>query len=193
MCNPMAIVGAVSTVAGFAGQMSAANQQAQYQVAVANARNQEIKANYEAANAAAIDSYTQSNQKQLEAQQQLSQTAQDIEVERRNSVGEMLASNLNTGLSLDAINLDYGRQMDKYMGVQEQSLRNIGIQTAAEKKEAYYTAKNRSNSIDAYIPSPVNYPSVLGLAAGLGKAYYGSLDVNASGGSKSSGSKRKVG
>lgn len=173
----MAIVGAVSAVASYMGQQQSAQQQADYQRAVAEQRNQEIKANYEAANAAAIDNYTQANQRQLENQENFSQTAQDIEVEKKNAIGELLASNLNTGLSLDAVKLDYERQSDKYLGVQELSLRNLGIQTEAEKKSAKAQAQNQANSISAYIPSPVNYPSPLSLAAGIGGAYVGSLDV----------------
>ena len=173
MCDPVSIISGISAVVGFAAQQQQADQQAQYQAQLVKARNEEISANNTAANAAAIQSYTQLNRKERESQAQTAADLQDLEVEKRNSLGEMLASNLNTGLSLDAIKLDYERQADRYQGIQEQSLQNIGIQTEQEKKQAYATAQNRMNSMDAYIPSPVSYPSPLSLAVGLGSAYAG--------------------
>ena len=178
MCNPIMIIGAVSQVVSYQAQVEAAQKQAEYQNALARARNEEIIANNEAANAAAISSYTQQNQQLAEAQASHSQEIQDLNIEKTNAIGELLASNLNTGMSLDAIKLDYERQADRYEGVQDASLKSLGLQTAAEKKQTYATAQNRMNSIQAYIPQPVSSPSPLSLAVGLGGAVVNGLDTS---------------
>lgn len=178
MCSPIMLLGAVSTVANYSAQVAAANQQAQYQAQVARARNEEIIANNEVANAAAIDSYTQQNQRLVEEQAAHSQELQDLNVEKRNAVGELLASNLNTGMSLDALYLDYERQADRYQGVQEASLKSLGLQTGAEKKQTYATAQNRMNSITPYIQQPVSSPSIAGLALGLAGNVVSGLDTD---------------
>lgn len=177
MCDPIMIIGAVSSVVSYQAQAAAAQQQAEYQNALARARNEEIIANNEAANAAAIASYTQIGQQEKEAQDAHAQEIQDLNAEKTNAIGELLASNLNTGMSLDALRLDYERQADRYQGVQEASLKSLGLQAEAEKKQTYATAQNRMNSIQAYIQQPVSGPSPLSLAVGLGGSIIGGLDT----------------
>lgn len=178
MCEPMMLLGAVSSVVSYSAQVQAAQRQAEYQAQLAKARNEEIIANNEAANAAAIDSYTQQNQRLTEEQAAHSQEIQDLSVEKRNAQGRVLASNLNTGMSLDALMLDYGRQADRYQGVEEASLASLGLQTEAEKRQTYATAQNRMNSISPYIQQPVSSPGLGNLALGLAGAYYGNLDTD---------------
>lgn len=176
MCDPTLIIGALTQAVSYQAQVEAAEAQADYQNKVAEARNQEIMANYRAANQAAITSYTQLNQRLEEAQASHSQEIEELEIEKKNALGELAATNLNTGMSLEALKLDYGRQADRYEGVQEASLKSLGLQTRADKKEAYAQAESRSNAIQAYIPQPVQSPSPLSLAAGLGGAVLGSLN-----------------
>ena len=168
MCNPTMIVSAITSVVSYQQQVEAANQQQEYQNAVARARNEEIDANNKSANASAIDSYTQINQKQVEQQASASQENLDLNAEKTNSVGQLAASNLNTGLSFDALKLDYERQADRYEGVQQASLKSIGLQTNADKKQTNAKAQSQMNSIQGYIQQPVSTPSPWSLAVSLG-------------------------
>jgi hypothetical protein len=179
VCDPIMIIGAVSSIVSYQQQVESAKQQQEYQNAVARARNEEINANNIAANAAAIDSYTQLNQKQAEEQQTASQENLDLNAEKLGALGTLAASNMNTGLSFDALKLDYERQADRYEGVKDASLKSIGLQTEAEKLQTHATAQNRMNSIQGYIQQPVATPTPWSLAIGLGGAYaYSQLGQN---------------
>ena len=178
MCNPMLAIGALTSIISYQQQVESAKQQQAYQNAVAQARNEEINANNIAANAAAIASYSQLNQRQAEEDASMAEKNLDLNVEKNNAIGELTASNLNTGLSFDMLKLDYERQANRYEGIQQANLKAIGLQTEADKRQAEAQAQNQMNSVQGYIQQPVSTPSPLSLAVGLGSAYVNSLNTD---------------
>ena len=160
---------AITTPIAAAGQ---AKQQAAYQQQLANRQyEQQMEARRSAQRSAQLQNY-QLNLRQSQEQEATSQKLQRNRIEAleaqskaRVSAGEAGVS----GLSVDNLYNDFFRQQALSDDAALQNLSYTTQQIGIEKERVRAGAMNQINSVQGYIPTPINGPSILGSTlSGLG-------------------------
>ncbi|MDX2086033.1 MAG: hypothetical protein SFZ03_11680 [Candidatus Melainabacteria bacterium] len=183
MCEPISATAAAvlsglaivastaSGIVGYIGQSQAASQQAAYQSALAQQRNQQIAENQRLAQEAYLQQAHQVNLRQQQEEEKASQETQSAQIEAmqararaRVASGEAGVS----GLSVDNLIADFYRQEDVYkQGIQ----RNVELsrqQSQEDIKGLRAQAEGRYQAIQPYLPEPIARPSFLGAALQIG-------------------------
>ena len=175
------IVGGALQIASVAASFVAAQQQAEaqaeYQTRLQIARNEQIRQNQVLAERAYQDNLEAVNARQIQEHSAASQQAQAYQREnavRRGSAqaatGESGAAGINRDILMsefDRTETAYNASLNMQQDFRDQSLffQTRGMQAQAE---------GRMNSIQPYVPTPVNGPSLFGAAVGIGQgAMYG--------------------
>jgi hypothetical protein len=165
------VTSTVAGIVGYVGQQQQANQQAAYQSALVQQRNQQILENQRLAQESYLQQAQQVNVRQQQEEEKSSQELQSVQIEAlqararaRVASGEAGVS----GLSVDNLIADFYRQEDFYkQGV----MRNVEMsrqQSKEDIKGLRAEAQGRVQSIQPYLPEPVARPSLLGAALQIG-------------------------
>lgn len=174
MCNPLALVMAGLSIAGgvanYAGQASAASQQAKYQNDLALARAQQINEN----NLISQQNYNNQMQQENLRQQELAAQANQekdqsgLDALRKSSTAFTSAGEAGvSGLSIDSLVSDYWVQ-DAYNRTNIDTNLGWKIDQSEMNKQSYRAnAMGNVASIRPYVPEPVRYPSFLASAINI--------------------------
>lgn len=181
MCGIAAAIGLAAGALKLAGDVQSANQQADYQTKVAQARNAQIEAN----NIATMESYNrQMQQEGLRVQQERAKASEAIAQKQQEGRAKRATALVSagesgiTGLSVEQLLADFRRGEAHYNDLVNQNLDMLELQSQYNQQAMQSQAQGRLNSIQPYIPSPIQQPSVLsaglyGVQTGLslGKAF----------------------
>lgn len=167
---------AAMAAAQFAQQSQAASAQAEYQNAQATAREEQMTANTKLA----MDSYflnsglvnDQLQQKDEEASRDA--FSKRIEGEQGRSTARVAAAESGVaGLSVNALLDDFWRQEGRYTDTIKVNNEFDHKQASIEKQGLRATAEGRVQSVTPFVREPINSPSILAGALGIGS---GALD-----------------
>lgn len=165
------VASTASGIVGYIGQSQAANQQAAYQSALAQQRNQQILENQRLAQESYLRQAQQVNIRQQQEEEKASTELQSTQIEAMQARARARVASGEagvTGLSVDNLIADFYRQEDVYkQGVQ----RNVEFsrqQSQEDIKGLRAEAEGRAQAIQPYLPEPVARPSFLGTALQIG-------------------------
>lgn len=160
-----------STVAGFIGAQQQAQAQAEYQTQLQIARNEQIRQNAELTARAYNDQLQAVNSRQMQENIAASQQAQAFQREntvRRGTAQAALGETGAAGINRDILMAEFDRTQTSYMSSLslQQDFRDQS--TFFETRGMQAQAEGRAQSIQPYVPTPVNGPSLFGAAMGIG-------------------------
>ena len=183
MCEPISATAAavlsglaivtstVSGIVGYMGQQQQANQQAAYQAALVQQRNQQIYQNQRLAQESYLQQAQQVNLRQQQEGEKASQAIQSTQVDAlqakataRVAAGESGVS----GLSVENLLADFDRQNAIYRGSVRRNLEFSRQQSQEDIKGLRAQAEGRYQEIQPYLPEPIARPSFLGTALSIG-------------------------
>lgn len=172
MCEPMTAmmgIGLALSAAGMAMQYqqasAAADAQEAYQNAQAEQQHQYMMQNAKAATDAFIDKSAQENQRLSQTRESTAEQVQADQREADKKAGTALASAQSFG---STITNDIFREHTRYSSNMKQNLTWEENQVKMNIDGFRAEAQDRTNSVRAYIPSPVSRPSGLAAAASWG-------------------------
>lgn len=160
-----------STVAGFIGAQQAAKAQVEYQTQLQIARNEQIRQNAELTARAYNDQIQAVNSRQMQEDIAASQQAQAFQREntvRRGTAQAALGETGAAGVNRDILMAEFDRTQTSYMSSLslQQDFRDQSVFFETRGMQAQ--AEGRAQSIQPYIPAPVNGPSLFGAAMDIG-------------------------
>jgi hypothetical protein len=165
------VASTASGIVGYIGQSQAASQQAAYQSALAQQRNQQIAESQRLAQEAYIQQSQQINLRQQQEEEKASQETQSAQIEAmqararaRVASGEAGVS----GLSVDNLIADFYRQEDVYKQSVQRNVEFSRQQSQEDIKGLRSQAEGRYQAIQPYLPEPIARPSFLGTALQIG-------------------------
>lgn len=165
------VASTASGIVGYIGQSQAASQQAAYQSALAQQRNQQIAENQRLAQEAYLQQSQQINLRQQQEEEKTSQETQSAQIEAmqararaRVASGEAGVS----GLSVDNLIADFYRQEDVYKQSVQRNVEFSRQQSQEDIKGLRSQAEGRYQAIQPYLPEPIARPSFLGTALQIG-------------------------
>jgi hypothetical protein len=165
------VASTASGIVGYIGQQQAANQQASYQSALAQQRNQQIVENQRLAQESYLRQAQQVNIRQQQEEEKASTELQSTQIEAMQARARARVASGEagvTGLSVDSLIADFYRQEDFYkQGVQ----RNVAFsrqQSQEDIKGLRAEAEGRYQALQPYLPEPIARPSFLGTALQIG-------------------------
>lgn len=182
MCEPTSILAAVSVAqAGLSivGQQQQHKAQVQYQIAEAEARNEQILSNRTMASHAYIQQLTQENLAKSQEDQSNAEQAKDLAIQRMKAQGTAKAEAADAGVdgqSLGGLIFDFERQESMVLGRLDLN-QQFRDQARVGRAQGYgLQLEQRSSQIPAYRPSPVagvDYLTpILGIAKTGADVYY---------------------
>lgn len=165
------VASTASGIVGYIGQSQTANQQAAYQSALAQQRNQQILENQRLAQESYLRQAQQVNIRQQQEEEKASSELQSTQIEAMQARARARVASGEagvTGLSVDSLIADFYRQEDFYrQGIQ----RNVAFsrqQSQEDIKGLRAEAEGRYQAIQPYLPEPITRPSFLGTALQIG-------------------------
>lgn len=173
------VIGAASSIANGAAQY----QQAQAQAAYQEAQAAEYARAAELNNQAAIREYTEQSAaeriSQMQEQEAASQQAQDVQKERLQKQGTMMASTNAAGMALDYLMADFEREEASRKDSIRQQYEMSAVGHELNLSSFKDKAQNRINSQQNYIAQGSTFNSglnTLGTMLGIGNAAVGAYD-----------------
>lgn len=183
MCSPSAIalgsLSVLSTGAQYVGQEQRAQAQADYQRRVGKARNQQIALTQQRNVQNLNRQQNAVSQRLRQETESASQQAVNAQRESLRAQGRAQAGAAESGVAGAAYhNLisDIMLQESEFIGSTQRTLGFSQAQSRAQIADARTTAGFRNTSIQPYQPQPINQPSPLGLASGIGSGIFGAYD-----------------
>lgn len=160
-----------STVAGFIGAQQQAEAQIEYQTRLAHAQNELMEVNAQNAVAALTNDYEQANARTIQentAWGQQAATYQRENLVRRGMSQAALGETGASGINRDILMAEFDRTQASYMSSlsMQQDFRDQSLFFETRGMQAQ--AESRINSVQPYIPAPVNTPSLFGAALDIG-------------------------
>lgn len=169
MCEPlsvaMAVTAALSAIASYTSQKSAADAQEDYNDQMTKQQNNYMKANAEASNKAYFNDMQQEGLRMQQTAEASSEELQALQRDTLQAAGTAQASGAN-----NAVMTDIFRNQARASGQIKTNLAWEQEQSKMNLKSMQANALNRIRAVRPYIPTPVNQPNRLGLVAGLGGA-----------------------
>lgn len=184
MCEPATVITALSiasTVSGYVGQMEAAQDQAAYQGRLAQARADQMRQN----NENVINAYNMNlEQVQARAQQENQASNQQAQAYQRENLVRQGAAQAATGesgvagINRDILMAEFDRTQAGFTSSlalqQDYRDQSLFFETSAMQQQAI----GRAQSIQPYIPTPVNGPSLFGAAVDIGSGVMKGYDAH---------------
>jgi len=166
-----------STVMGFVGQQQAAQAQMDHQARLAAARNKQIEQNNKLTIRSLNDQNRAINARTRQEQEASSQRAQGIqtEVSQRKGRAQVGAGESGvTGVSRDLLMAEFDRAQSEHLAGLERQQRFQSQSVFFQQQGLQAQAEGRLQSIQPYVPTPVNFPSPFAAALNIGSgALYG--------------------
>jgi|13_taG_2_1085334.scaffolds.fasta_scaffold62883_2 hypothetical protein len=184
MCEPATVITALSiasTVSGYVGQHQQAQAQADHQGRLAQARADQMRQN----NINVMNAYRlnleQVQTRQQQENQASSQQAQAYQRENLSRQGLAQAATGESGaagLSRDLLMAEFDRTQAGYLSSLELQSDYRNQSVFFETQAMQLQAEGRAQSIQPYIPTPVNGPSLFGAAVGIGSGVMQGYDAH---------------
>lgn len=175
MCLPLAAASLMTAglqiggaVMGYMGAVQQANAQVKYQERLAEQRKEQIMKNRELAGAALRTQMAQQNIKRSQEETAAAQEKFNVgrEAQRRISTTGVAAGESGaSGVSLGLLYSDFDRSQAEYSAMIDRKLHQQGVQYQYEQDTMLAQYEGRLDSIQPYVPTPVNMPSPFAYAA----------------------------
>lgn len=166
-----------STAIGFYGQQQQAQAQMDHQARLGQARNEQIKQNNRLTLRSLSDQNKAINARTRQEQEAASQRAQAIqsEVSSRKGRAQVGAGESGvTGISRDLLMAEFDRSQSEHLAGLERQQQFQGQSVFFQQQGLQSQAEGRLQSIQPYVPTPVNFPSPFAAALNIGSgALYG--------------------
>lgn len=163
--------------AAYYAQQEQAKSQVEYQERLQIARNEQIRQNQELTLRAYNDQLSAVNARKSQEQATAAQKALNVkrETERRKGTAQVAAGEAGvTGVSRDLLMSEYDRTASEWNSSLQQQLKYGDQATHFQLQGLQAQAEGRAQSIQPYVPTPVNFPSPFAAALQVGSgALYG--------------------
>jgi hypothetical protein len=175
MCLPLAAASLMTAglqiggaVMGYMGAVQQANAQVKYQERLAEQRKEQILRNRELAGDSLRTQMAQQNIRRSQEEEAASREKFNVsrEAQRRMSTTGVAAGESGAaGVSLAQLYTDFERSKSEYTSMIDRKIAQQGVQYQYDQDSMIAQYEGRLDSIQPYIPTPVNMPSPFAYAA----------------------------